>query len=89
MDSLAPDYSVWPDDWPYFPVFPVEFSRGCRQHCPFCTDPVLHSGVAVDPFERTMDTLRALAAVYDPVWVRFVDSSLSSLGRTWTGCWKR
>ncbi len=80
MDPLAPDYSFWPDDGRYFPVFPVEFSRGCRQHCPFCTDPVLHSGVAVDPFERTIETLRALAAVHDPVWVRFVDSSLSSLG---------
>jgi radical SAM superfamily enzyme YgiQ (UPF0313 family) len=80
MDALAPDYSVWPDDGRYFPVFPVEFSRGCRQHCPFCTDPVLRGGVAVDPVERTLGTLRTLAAGHDPVWVRFVDSSLSSLG---------
>jgi radical SAM superfamily enzyme YgiQ (UPF0313 family) len=80
MDALTPDYSVWPDDGRYFPVFPVEFSRGCRQHCPFCTDPVLRGGVAVDPVERTIGTLRALAIGHDPVWVRFVDSSLSSLG---------
>jgi hypothetical protein len=80
MDALAPDYSVWPDDGRYFPVFPVEFSRGCRQHCPFCTDPVLRGGLAVDPVQRTLGTLRALAAGRDPLWVRFVDSSLSSLG---------
>ena len=80
MDALAPDYSVWPGDGRYFPVFPVEFSRGCRQHCPFCTDPVLRGGLAVDPVERTIGTLRALAAGHDPVWVRFTDSSLSSLG---------
>lgn len=80
MDALAPDYSVWPDDDRYFPVFPVEFSRGCRQHCPFCTDPVLRGGLAVDPVQRTLATLHALAARRDPVWVRFVDSSLSSLG---------
>jgi radical SAM superfamily enzyme YgiQ (UPF0313 family) len=80
MDALAPDYSAWPDDGRYFPVFPVEFSRGGRQHCPFCTDPVLRGGVAVDPVERTLGTLRALAGVHDPLWVRFVDSSLSSLG---------
>ena len=60
MDALAPDYSVWPDDGRYFPVFPVEFSRGCRQHCPFCTDPVLRGGLAVDPVQRTLGTLRAL-----------------------------
>jgi radical SAM superfamily enzyme YgiQ (UPF0313 family) len=80
MDTLTPDYSVWPDDGRYFPIFPVEFSRGCRQHCPFCTDPVLRGGVAVDPVERTITTLRALAASHAPLWVRFVDSSLSSLG---------
>ncbi|HUY45677.1 MAG TPA: methionine adenosyltransferase [Streptosporangiaceae bacterium] len=79
MDSLAPDYSLWPAGR-YFPVFPVEFSRGCRQHCPFCTDPVLRRGVAVDPVERTMATLETLAAGNGRIWVRFVDSSLSSLG---------
>ncbi len=55
----------------------------CRQRptaCLSCTDPVLRGGVAVDPVERTIGTLRTLAAVHDPVWVRFVDSSLSSLG---------
>jgi Radical SAM superfamily len=80
MDALAPDYSAWPDDGRYFPVFPVEFSRGCRQHCPFCTDPVLRDGMAVDPVERTLSTLQALARAHAPLWVRFVDSSLSSLG---------
>jgi radical SAM superfamily enzyme YgiQ (UPF0313 family) len=79
MDTLAPDYSIWPDHR-YFPVFPVEFSRGCRQHCPFCTDPVLRRGLAVDPVERTLHTIRQLVASYGPIWVRFVDSSLSSLG---------
>ena len=79
MDSLVPDYSVWAAGR-YFPVFPVEFSRGCRQHCPFCTDPVLRRGVAVDPVERTMATLEGLVAGYGQIWVRFVDSSMSSLG---------
>ncbi len=80
MDTLAPDYGIWPDDGRYFPVFPVEVSRGCRQHCPFCTDPVLRRGIAVDPVERTMATLHALVAGHGRVWVRFVDSSMSSLG---------
>jgi hypothetical protein len=79
MDDLAPDYSIWPRDR-YFPVFPVEFSRGCRQHCPFCTDPVLRRGVALDPVERTLGTIKALAAAHRRIWVRFVDSSMSSLG---------
>ena len=79
MDSLVPDYSLWPAGR-YFPVFPVEFSRGCRQHCPFCTDPVLRRGLAVDPVERTMATLEMLATQNGQIWVRFVDSSLSSLG---------
>jgi hypothetical protein len=79
LDALSPDYSIWPEDR-YFPVFPVEFSRGCRQHCPFCTDPVLRRGLAVDPVERTLRTLHRLVAEYGRVWVRFVDSSMSSLG---------
>lgn len=79
MDLLTPDYTIWPPGR-YFPVFPVEFSRGCRQHCPFCTDPVLRRGVATDPVERTMSTLHSLVAEHDRVWVRFVDSSMSSLG---------
>jgi len=79
MDTLAPDYGIWPAGR-YFPVFPVEFSRGCRQHCPFCTDPVLRRGVAVDPVKRTMATLAGLVAGHGRVWVRFVDSSMSSLG---------
>ncbi len=79
MDALAPDYRIWPDGR-YFPVFPVEFSRGCRQHCPFCTDPVLRRGVATDPAERTMATLKDLVARHGRIWVRFVDSSMSSLG---------
>ena len=79
MDQTAPDYGVW-DDARYFPVFPVELSRGCRHHCPFCTDPVLRRGVAVDAVERTMRTLRALVGEHGALWVRFVDSSLSSLG---------
>ena len=79
MDELVPDYTIWPEHR-YFPVFPVEFSRGCRQHCPFCTDPVLRRGVAIDPVQRTMATLRGLADRYGQVWVRFVDSSMSSLG---------
>jgi len=79
MDQTGPDYSLW-GDGRYFPVFPVEFSRGCRHHCPFCTDPVLRRGVTVDPVDRTMRTLRALVDAHGPVWVRFVDSSLSSLG---------
>lgn len=79
MDDLQPDYSIWPDSR-YFPVFPVEFSRGCRQHCPFCTDPVLRRGVATDLVERTLRTLRTLAAEHGRIWVRFVDSSMSSLG---------
>ncbi|PZG15157.1 hypothetical protein C1I95_20165 [Micromonospora craterilacus] len=79
MDVLAPDYSIWPDGR-YFAVYPVEFSRGCRQRCPFCTDPVLRRGIALDPVDRTIATLRTLAARHDPVWVRFVDSSMSSLG---------
>jgi radical SAM superfamily enzyme YgiQ (UPF0313 family) len=86
MDTLAPDYTIWPDDR-YFPVFPVEFSRGCRQHCPFCTDPVLRRGLAIDPVERTMATLEALVATHGRIWVRFVDSSMSSLGPTLTGYW--
>ena len=80
MDALAPDYSIWPDDGRYFPVFPVELSRGCRQRCPFCTDPVLRRGIAVDPVDRTMGTLRSLVADHGRIWVRFVDSSMSSLG---------
>jgi radical SAM superfamily enzyme YgiQ (UPF0313 family) len=79
MDDLRPDYSIWPDGR-YFPVFPVEFSRGCRQRCPFCTDPVLRRGVAIDPVERTMQTLQTLATEHGRIWVRFVDSSMSSLG---------
>lgn len=80
MDSRDPDFALWPDDGRYFPVFPVEFSRGCRQHCPFCTDPVLRRGLAADPVGRTLATLRRLAAGRDPLWIRFTDSSLSSLG---------
>jgi len=79
MDSLAPEYGIWPDDR-YFPVFPVEMSRGCRQHCPFCTDPVLRKGLAADPVERTMATIRGLVREHGRIWVRFVDSSMSSLG---------
>ena len=79
MDALAPDYTIWPPGR-YFPVFPVEFSRGCRQHCPFCTDPVLRRGVAIDPVERTIATLETLASGHGRIWVRFVDSSMSSLG---------
>jgi len=79
LDALRPDYTIWPANR-YFPVFPVEFSRGCRQHCPFCTDPVLRRGVAVDPVERTLQTLRDLVARHGRIWVRFVDSSMSSLG---------
>jgi len=79
MDSFAPDYSIWPDDR-YFSVFPVEMSRGCRQHCPFCTDPVLRKGLAANPVERTMATIRTLVKEHDRVWIRFVDSSMSSLG---------
>jgi radical SAM superfamily enzyme YgiQ (UPF0313 family) len=79
MDTLGPDYTIWAADH-YFPVFPVEFSRGCRQHCPFCTDPVLRRGVAIDPVERTMATLLRLVAEHGRIWVRFVDSSMSSLG---------
>lgn len=79
MDTLAPDYSIWPSDR-YFPVFPVEMSRGCRQHCPFCTDPVLRRGLASAPVERTMATIRGLVDEYGRIWVRFVDSSMSSLG---------
>jgi coproporphyrinogen III oxidase-like Fe-S oxidoreductase len=45
----------------------LKFSRGCQQHCPFCTDPVLRGGLAVDPVQRTLGTLRALAAGRDPV----------------------
>jgi hypothetical protein len=55
-------------------------SRGCRQHCPFCTDPVLRRGVALDPVDRTMTTIRSLVSEHGPIWVRFVDSSMSSLG---------
>lgn len=79
MDVLAPDYSIWPDGR-YFPVFPVEMSRGCRQRCPFCTDPVLRRGIAMDPVQRTMDTIGGLVAQHGRIWVRFVDSSMSSLG---------
>lgn len=79
MDQAGPDYTLW-EDGRYFPVFPVELSRGCRHHCPFRTDPVLRRGVAVDPVERTMRTLRGLVEAHGRVWVRFVDSSLSSLG---------
>jgi hypothetical protein len=79
MDQLRPDYSIWPDGR-YFPIFPLEFSRGCRQHCPFCTDPVLRRGVAIDPVERTVGILQSLAAEHGRIWVRFVDSSMSSLG---------
>lgn len=79
MDTLAPDYSIW-SNGRYFPVFPVEMSRGCRQRCPFCTDPVLRRGIALDPIERTMATIRDLVAQHGPIWVRFVDSSMSSLG---------
>jgi radical SAM superfamily enzyme YgiQ (UPF0313 family) len=79
MDGLSPDYSVWRPDR-YFPLFPIEFSRGCRQRCPFCTDPVLRRGLAIDPVERTMDTIRGLVERNGPIAVRFVDSSMSSLG---------
>ncbi|MEV0322499.1 B12-binding domain-containing radical SAM protein [Streptomyces sp. NPDC050659] len=79
MDSLSPDYAIWGADR-YFPLFPVEFSRGCRQRCPFCTDPVLRRGLAVDPVERTMRTVEGLVRRHGPICVRFVDSSLSSLG---------
>jgi radical SAM superfamily enzyme YgiQ (UPF0313 family) len=79
MDELAPDYGIWPGGR-YFPVFPVEFSRGCRQRCPFCTDPVLRRGLAVDPVARTLATITALVREHGRIWVRFVDSSMSSLG---------
>lgn len=79
MDEAGVDYTMWDDDR-YFPVFPVEFSRGCRHRCPFCTDPVLRHGVAVDPVKQTVRTLRRLVEAHGRVWVRFVDSSLSSLG---------
>lgn len=79
MDALAPDYSIWPDGR-YFPVFPVEMGRGCRQRCPFCTDPVIRQGLALDPIDRTMQTIKALVADHGQICVRFVDSSMSSLG---------
>jgi anaerobic magnesium-protoporphyrin IX monomethyl ester cyclase len=79
MDSLAPDYRIWPDDR-YFPVFPLEASRGCRQRCPFCTDPVIRRGLALSPASRAMSTIRSLVADHGPVCLRFVDSSMSSLG---------
>ncbi|MGL5860953.1 MAG: B12-binding domain-containing radical SAM protein, partial [Phycicoccus sp.] len=41
---------------------------------------VLRRGIAVDPVERTMATLRSLVADHGRIWVRFVDSSMSSLG---------
>lgn len=81
VDALAPDYRIWPADR-YFPVFPVEASRGCRQRCPFCTDPVIRRGLALSPASHTMLTLTSLVAVYGPVCVRFVDSSMSSLGES-------
>ncbi len=79
VDTLIPDYRIWPDGR-YFPVFPVETSRGCRQHCPFCTDPVLRRGLALSAVDQTMRTLCALVTEHGQVWVRFVDSSMSSLG---------
>jgi len=79
MDTLDPDFSIWEDDR-YFPVFPVEVSRGCRQRCPFCTDPVIRRGLATSPVDRTMRTIRNLVTAHGEVCVRFVDSSMSSLG---------
>ncbi|GAB3901114.1 hypothetical protein GCM10029964_089440 [Kibdelosporangium lantanae] len=79
MDHLMPDYSIWSRDR-YFPLYPVEFSRGCRQRCPFCTDPVLRRGLAVNPVTKTLRTLENLVATDDVAYVRFVDSSLTSLG---------
>lgn len=79
MDHLPPDYSIWSRDR-YFPLYPVEFSRGCRQHCPFCTDPVLRRGLAVDPVGKVLRTLENLTELEDTAYVRFVDSSLTSIG---------
>jgi hypothetical protein len=79
MDHVSPDYSIWRGGR-YFPLYPVEFSRGCRQRCPFCTDPVLRRGLAVEPVAKTMRILEQLAEKDGIAYVRFVDSSLSSLG---------
>lgn len=81
VDAHAPDYWIWPDDR-YFPVFPVEISRGCRQRCPFCTDPVIRRGLAIGPVNQAVDTLQSIAAEHGRACVRFVDSSLSSLGES-------
>ncbi|MEY9864380.1 radical SAM superfamily enzyme YgiQ (UPF0313 family) [Catenulispora sp. GAS73] len=78
FDTLMPAYDLW-DRSRYFGVLPVEFSRGCRHRCPFCTDPVLRPGLLTDQGFTVVDRLTR-AADEGYTRARFVDSSLSSLG---------
>lgn len=78
LNTVTSDYSFWPKSR-HFQVYPIEFPRGCRHHCPFCTDPVLRRGVRIDDVERVIEVLKRLADAEGEVWARFVDSSLSSL----------
>ena len=73
-----PTYSLW-DDTRHFPVFPVELSRGCRHRCPFCSDPVLRRGAMSRGGDATLEVLRALCNAHGQVFIRFVDSSFSSM----------
>ncbi|MGN6814649.1 MAG: B12-binding domain-containing radical SAM protein [Solirubrobacterales bacterium] len=73
-----PTYSLW-EGARHFPVFPVELSRGCKHRCPFCSDPVLRRGATSRGGGSTLDVLRALCDVHGEVFVRFVDSSFSSM----------
>ena len=74
---LLPSYKVW-QQGRYFPLHPVEFSRGCRHRCPFCSDPVLRSGVKAQPLEHVLAQLRSLSSDKSAAFVRFVDSSFTS-----------
>jgi radical SAM superfamily enzyme YgiQ (UPF0313 family) len=77
-DMILPDYSIWLSGR-YFPVFPIEFSRGCRHRCPFCTDPVLRKGVKIKKVGNVLKQIHQVIDSYGASHLRFVDSSLTSL----------
>lgn len=77
--GLLPDFKMWQLDR-YFSVFPVEFSRGCRNRCPFCSEPVLRQSLHIKSVETMIEELRFLADRFEARFLRFVDPSFTSCG---------
>lgn len=83
MAAFAPvpaaAYRLW-NGGRYFPVYPVELARGCPHRCPFCSDPVLQPKLEYAAPDSVLTVLEDLCAEHGEVFVRFADSSFSSLG---------